>query len=38
MDGLLDSVKDAGFGHDAELGGVNLLWTWVDSCDTHNHT
>lgn len=33
--GWLDSVKEAGFGHDAKLGGVNLLWTCVESCDTH---
>ena len=37
-DRLVDSVKDAGFCHDAELGGVNLLWTRVESCDTHKHT
>lgn len=36
---VADSVKDAGFCHDAELGGVNLLQTCVESCDTHKaHT
>lgn len=33
----MDSVKDAGFCHDAELDGVNLLWTCVESCDTFKH-
>lgn len=31
------SVKDAGFCHDAELDGVNLLRTCVESCDTPKH-
>lgn len=34
----MDGVKDAGFCHDAKPGGVNLLWTCVESCDTHRHT
>ena len=33
--GGLVSVKDSGFCHDAKLGGVNLLRTCVESCDTH---
>lgn len=37
-DGWVDSVKDAGCCHDAEMGGVNLLRTCVESCDTHKHT
>lgn len=30
-----DSVKEVGFCHDAKLGGVNLLRSCVESCDTH---
>lgn len=37
-DGWADSVRDAGFCHDAKLGGVNLLQTCVGSCETHKYT
>ncbi len=33
-----DSVKDSGFCHDAEAGGVNLLRTCVESCDAREYT
>lgn len=37
-DGWAASVRDAGFCHDAKLGGVNLLQTCVGSCETHKYT
>lgn len=34
----MESVRDAGFCHDAKLGGVNLLWTCVESSETQAYS